>query len=309
MPRPRKRLPRMRDPVTGKPICGAKKRGAEERGEICYGTPMANGRCRHHGGKVPRGPKAGSFKHGRSSATMRALPEKLRDAYEETMKDPQPLSLLNEAAILDARTTELLDQVEIRESDAGWRSVLDLVAQGVACADELSDEVPPDALGPLYAILDSLEGLARKGLGDRETWAEIYDVMDQRRKITKTEFKRIEASEKNFDRKQMVTFVGWFVNLLVEHVRDRAALSTVLAEVEKALDIKDIGVERGIDGGDPRVEYLDPEYAEDVDIDPVPRGFEDDDHPGREFVDPEYIDDDGESVDQSPSDEENKESS
>lgn len=61
------------DPI--RPVCGAKNR----RGEACGNWPMANGRCRYHGGlstgpKTPEGIakiKAATTKHGAYTADAR----------------------------------------------------------------------------------------------------------------------------------------------------------------------------------------------------------------------------------------------
>ena len=71
--------------------CGAKCRD----GHSCKGKPMANGRCRMHGGAATGRP----IIHGRYS---KSLPADLKDRYEYFKADPDILSLKPEIAL--ART-------------------------------------------------------------------------------------------------------------------------------------------------------------------------------------------------------------
>lgn len=81
--------------------CGAKTRS----GNPCKGAPMANGRCRMHGGNARRGIASGTYKHGKYS---RYLPGGIQQAYEQSRTDPDLLNLTEEIALLYSRMHELL---------------------------------------------------------------------------------------------------------------------------------------------------------------------------------------------------------
>ena len=76
-----------------KKVCGAKLRGKNAH---CQKAPMANGRCRLHGGKTPSGPDSANFKHGRYATAFRG---KLAERFQEASADTKPLDLLPELAI------------------------------------------------------------------------------------------------------------------------------------------------------------------------------------------------------------------
>src|SRR5829696_4418902 len=83
-------------------VCGARKRN----GQRCQGPPMANGRCRLHGGATPVGVAAARFRHGRYS---KVLPAELGVQYATARADPELLALHDEIALVDTRTATLLD--------------------------------------------------------------------------------------------------------------------------------------------------------------------------------------------------------
>lgn len=238
------RLPRkLYHPDSGKRICGARCEVEKVDGkyvavgdDFCESTiVMANGRCRMHNGGAVKGSGHPSWKHGRHSIVTKALPEKLREAYKATMADPNALSLLGEVAVLDSRQIDLYEKLNIRESSDGWLMFKDIFMQLGAVATDLREEVPMERLTPLFALIQVGSDLVEKGVGDKRTWDELYEVMELRKKLTEAETKRQASDELALDRKQIVTFVGWLVHTLMEHVKDRDALTRVLNEVEKLL--------------------------------------------------------------------------
>jgi hypothetical protein len=76
-----------------KRICGAKLRGKDR---TCQKSPMANGRCRLHGGLTPSGPDNANYKHGRYAAVFKG---QLADKFKTATTDLQPLDILPELAV------------------------------------------------------------------------------------------------------------------------------------------------------------------------------------------------------------------
>jgi len=73
-----------------KRICGAKLRGKNAK---CQKSPMANGKCRLHGGLTPSGTDSANFIHGKYSY---ALKGKLAEKFQKAKEDPSPLDLSDE---------------------------------------------------------------------------------------------------------------------------------------------------------------------------------------------------------------------
>jgi len=88
-----------------KEVCGAKLRG---KNATCRKPPMANGRCRLHGGKTPNGPDNPSYKHGLYADAFHGA---LRDRYERMQKTKNPLDMLPDLYVQRTLLETYLDQI------------------------------------------------------------------------------------------------------------------------------------------------------------------------------------------------------
>lgn len=109
-------------------ICGAKRR---DRG-ICTNKPLANGRCRYHGGKAAKGIRNGSFRTGRYSKALKALAGEIGDRVDDPeLLDPRRALAMQE--MVAAKLHELGeagDGVEFREKlHAGMTEAFQLMKQ------------------------------------------------------------------------------------------------------------------------------------------------------------------------------------
>jgi len=104
-------------------VCGAKLRGKDA---TCQKAPMANGRCRLHGGKTPSGPDSPHYKTGRYAAAFKG---QMAKRFEQASADRNPLDLLPELAV----QRSLLE--DYAENISGKRTIT------AAAAKNLSDLV------------------------------------------------------------------------------------------------------------------------------------------------------------------------
>jgi hypothetical protein len=112
-------------PTASRRACGAKKRD----GTPCPTPPMANGRCRMHGGATPVGPALPQFRHGRYS---KYLPERLAERYQASLEDSELLGLRDELGLVDARIADLLERVGF---EAAWPELSALLQQRLRLAE------------------------------------------------------------------------------------------------------------------------------------------------------------------------------
>ena len=86
-------------------VCGAKLRGKDA---YCQKPPMANGRCRLHGGKTPSGPESVHFKHGRYADAFKG---KMAERFERMKTEQNPLDMVTDLQVQRTMLEEYLDQI------------------------------------------------------------------------------------------------------------------------------------------------------------------------------------------------------
>lgn len=161
-----------------KSICGAKTRSKFP----CRRSPMANGRCRLHGGKTPAGIASPHFKTGRYS---KYLPGDLTELYQHSRRDPGLLALRDDLALLRARLCQLLQSAESQnlwyEAKSAWV--------------ELKKSIPAKDQKTMKAGIEKLDDIFERGLKDVGTWQEIYQVVEQSRQLRATEHRRLHDKQ------------------------------------------------------------------------------------------------------------------
>lgn len=125
-----------------KTVCGAKLRN---KNAYCQKPPMANGRCRLHGGKTPKGEASANFKHGRYSQVFRG---KLAEKFGRHAEEDKPLDLLPELAIQRTMLAGYVEKISTKRSlTAGdARNVSDLAGDVVRTAAQIAKVRNEEAL-------------------------------------------------------------------------------------------------------------------------------------------------------------------
>jgi hypothetical protein len=134
-------------------LCGAKCRD----GRPCRQWAMANGRCKMHGGKTPRGICSPHFKDGKRSRYLAHVTGTLRDAYTAAMSDPRLLELTADVALLTGRVVALLNKGRDDPTavDAVWAELPRLLAlRGKLTLMETERAAATQALLPVSAVVE-----------------------------------------------------------------------------------------------------------------------------------------------------------
>jgi hypothetical protein len=115
----------------------------------------------------------------------------------------------DEIALLDTRLGELLGRLDTTETSAAWvranAAYRDM--RGASSAERVRAEV---ALGDLL----------EQGLADTAAWAEMASLMEQRRKCSETEQKRMAQLEQFVTVKQANVLMGALLQLVTDNVPD-----------------------------------------------------------------------------------------
>lgn len=215
--------------TVAKQVCGARTQSGGE----CQRKGLENGRCSFHGGKSLSGPSHPRWKHGRGSQLYRRLPVRLRDAYAATLEDPQPLTLLHDIALLDARGAELVDGLTSGEAGADWEQMERALARlsGALNKTDVSDKDVEKARDEVADLQDLLTKRADEG----KLWKELQSLVETRRSLVETERKRIESEETSLGRGEVLAFTSWLIHVLLRHVQDAETIEKVIKELRKHL--------------------------------------------------------------------------
>lgn len=187
-------------------------------GSPCKRAPMLNGRCKLHGGASLVGIASPTLKTGRYS---KHLPARLMGRYEEAVSDSELLALREDIALLDARLADLLSRVDSGEARVLWQAVEDAWK---AYRRKRGGPQERDAFVALdQAISD--------GVNDYEAWGEIHAVIEQRRKLTESERKRLIEMRQMVTAEQAMLFVSALQDSIRRHVTDRTTLTLIAQDM------------------------------------------------------------------------------
>lgn len=211
-------------------ICGATTRS----GKPCQARPMANGRCRMHGGKSLAGPASPAFKTGRYS---KYLPARLTERYAEAVNDPELLALREDVALIDARLADLLRRVDSGESGQLWKDVRQAYQSFIKARRRGDDEAAA-------AAFDELGELIERGASDHAAWSEIAALLEQRRRLVESERRRLVEMQQVITAEQAMVLIAAVVDVVRKHVSDRHILSAISRDIGALTARNDPGAAR-----------------------------------------------------------------
>lgn len=200
--------PRYWQKPNGKRACGAKTRDWDPPSNWtrCRQTRIDpdNHRCRNHGGQSLRGVASPSWEgKGRSQY----LPDALGDRMDDFMKDPNIASVREDLALADVRLSMKLEQMETAETGERWEKLEEKV-------DVLSDALTEGDTDTASAALSEIQEIVKEGAEAEESWDEVFDIMEQKRKLAETENKRIKASSNTLTVEEASMLVDVMVSLM-----------------------------------------------------------------------------------------------
>jgi hypothetical protein len=218
------RYPASERPLEDCPECGELRR--------CRSNPV-NGskRCRMHGGKTPRGIASVEFETGRYS---RSLPGRLVATYETALQDADLITLRNELALLQARLHELLGSVDT----AGTRGVWAKLGKAQRELDRAWQDADSTATAKAIHKMGVVVGDAAT---ERAAWREVYEVVEQLRRLSESERRRLVDLQQMITAEQLMAYTGALLALVKENVTDPTILSNIGAGVRRLVSVPDRG--------------------------------------------------------------------
>ena len=212
--------------TTSEPPCspGTARCGARRRdGSACRSKPMANGRCRMHGGPTPTGFGLPQTKHGRYSKDM---PARIAGDYAAMLADAEIGGLRDELALASARIGDLLRRCDPGESGAAWD------AAKAALGDFKAAIVAGNGAG-LRSAIQRLEKLIERGESDYAAWREVFAVIEHRRRLSDSEAKHQERLQTSITVERAMLWLGAVVGIIKSHVTDRETLAAIARDLQR----------------------------------------------------------------------------
>jgi hypothetical protein len=202
-------------------MCGATKRD----GTPCRKPPMANGRCRLHGGATPGGIACANYKHGRYS---RFVPRGLKRGYEAARADTELASLREELALQQAMMSELLKQME-KSPAPPWAQAALLYREARAAKDVAVKAAKLTELGAL------LQAGAAAGAGHERARRELRELIQEKTKTAAAEARRLGDMGQTLTREQAMVLMHMVLTAIKDNVRDGLTAAQMLRGVQRDL--------------------------------------------------------------------------
>jgi hypothetical protein len=195
--------------------CTAK---SKQSGQQCKRHAVPGGtKCKTHGGASLKGIASATYKHGGRS---KYLPANLQTRYQEAVDDPELLNLRTDLALVEARLAQLLERVDTGEAGALWKAAKD------AFEDLRKAGVAKDPVAQQIAF-NELSDVLGRGLSDYAAWNEISSLLEQRRKLSESERRRLVDMQQMISTEQAMLFAGQVLDIIRRNVSDRATLNAI----------------------------------------------------------------------------------
>lgn len=221
---------RVTHPTSGKQVivCGANLGD----GKVCMHRPaQGRTRCKHHGGHLPRGEEHYRYNEGKYSKDLR------RDIllkYYTALESGKLLTQSDEIALYDARISVLLRQASMGrdtlEMLVSLREIKETVFSLVGGVKQSDEQKVVVDQGVLRSIGSSINTLIDELTNERKKWEEVYQVVENRRKLVESERRAIIDSQRMMTESQALVLVAALVNIIRKHVLDADTRNAISAE-------------------------------------------------------------------------------
>lgn len=215
--------------------CSAK---SKQSGEQCKRHAVPGKKvCAIHGGKSLSGIASKSLKHGRHS---KYLPGGLLERYQQALSDDDLLNLKHEVALVDTRIAELLEQIEPGDLGVRWLELKEHF-------ETLQTATQKQDLGAGRAAFEQIGLLIHGGATDYQSWAQISNLLEQRRKLVDTERRRLVDMQQMITSEQALLLVTALSGIVREEVGDSHVLARIQHRIAGLLTHRTLAT---VDAGD-----------------------------------------------------------
>ncbi len=184
--------------------------------------------CRFHGAGSKDKPGGRPVIHGRYS---KFLPERLAGRYSEALDDAKLLELRDEVALMGVRLSELVGRIDTGESAQRWKSLQ-------TAYTELQDSVRSGDKVAFVAAMAALGSAIAAGGQDYQTWREIAELTEQRRKLSESEHKRLVSMQMMLSTEQAMILLAAITDVVRRNVSDQNTLAAISSDIRQLVTVE-----------------------------------------------------------------------
>lgn len=152
----------------------------------------------------------------------------LRERYLEQMNAPDWLSLRDETSLVGAKINGLLEKIDTNGID------FDAL---MALYQSLHSRITQEDLMGAQMVSDEMGRVLEKGVAESIIWKDLYQAIEQRRKLVETEMKTLNTMGAMLSMEQVMGLIGKLMAALTLHVEDKGKLAAIHGEFNKVLDL------------------------------------------------------------------------
>jgi len=201
------------------PECGATTR----MGRTCKQPRMANGRCKMHGGKTPRGIASPNLKTGMYS---KDLPSRLLSRVEAVLHDPALLSVRNDIALMQAEIGDRLSRIKQGEAEPDFEQILGM-------AERISRDWQKWDWTRMNAELASLKEAIGGEIAQDRAMREVRDLIQEKARLIAQENRLLESRDHSMPIEQVMLLIRALTTAMRRTIRDPDLLTAVDAEFRR----------------------------------------------------------------------------
>ena len=163
---------------------------------------------------------------GRYGESIRRV--SLNRRYLEQMSAPDWISLRDETALVTSKINELLAKIDTNGVDflalsAIYQELLAYIA---------NDDMPAVAISA-----EQMGEIIEKGIAEALIWKDLYQAIEQRRKLVETEMKTLNSIGAMLSMEQVMTLVGKLISTITLHIQDKGTLTAIHNDFSRVLDL------------------------------------------------------------------------
>lgn len=203
-------------------ICGARN----SSNKMCRNRPdpnSDNGRCKHHGSRVPVGQGHYKYKHGLYS---KYVPSKLMKRYKSALNNADLISLHEEIALTRIRISELIENLpeggSVRSFDKLYKAY-DEVQNTSPGADSYEQKV-----NTYHRAMEEMRS-------DIDTWDEIYRAEETLKRLIQQEHKKMEFNQQYVEVDKVVNLMSRLLNLVKREIEGMEGMLLDEEQIKKSV--------------------------------------------------------------------------